>query len=132
MTPFWTFLTFSLLSYIEIYIEYREKASGVMWEPLGGSKNVKKLFVLFGPYISQNRSMLVDFQKRCFWDTLPLSVGPARCQTLTISGGSKTFFYFSSKKIFKGKKNIWGGILFIFLEILKMHDFNKNVHASYM
>ena len=28
MTPFWTFLTFSLLSYIEIYIEYREKASG--------------------------------------------------------------------------------------------------------
>jgi len=52
MTPFWTFLTFSLLSYIEIYIEYREKASGVMWEPLGGSKNVKKLFVLFGPYIS--------------------------------------------------------------------------------
>ena len=48
--------------------------------------------------------MLVDFQKRCFWDTLPLSVGPARCQTLTISGGSKTFFYFSSKKIFKGKK----------------------------
>ena len=28
MTPFWTFLTFSLLSYIEIYIEYREKALG--------------------------------------------------------------------------------------------------------
>ena len=32
MTPFWSFLTFSLLSYIDIYIEYRERASGIMWE----------------------------------------------------------------------------------------------------
>ena len=39
MTPFWSFLTFSLLSYIDIYIEYRERASGIMWECLGGSKN---------------------------------------------------------------------------------------------
>ena len=49
MTPFWSFLTFSLLSYIEIYIEYREKASGVMWEPLGGSKNVKKIVCVIWP-----------------------------------------------------------------------------------
>ena len=47
MTPFWSFLTFSLLSYIEIYIEYREKASGVMWEPLGGSKKIKKNFLCY-------------------------------------------------------------------------------------
>ena len=52
-TPFKSFLTFSLLSYIEIYIEYRETASGVMWEPLRGSKKFQKIFfVLFGSYRS--------------------------------------------------------------------------------
>ncbi len=51
MTPFWSFLTFSLLSYIEIYIEYREKASGVMWEPLGGSKKNKKFFFCYLAHI---------------------------------------------------------------------------------
>ena len=51
MTPFWSFLTFSLLSYIEIYIEYREKASGVMWEPLGGSKKILKFFLCYLAHI---------------------------------------------------------------------------------
>ena len=51
--PFWSFFSFSLLSYIEIYIEYRETSSGVMWEPLRGSKKLRKIFfVLFGPYRS--------------------------------------------------------------------------------
>ena len=43
-------MTFALLSYIEIYIEYREKASGVMWEPLGVSKK-KKILVCYLAHI---------------------------------------------------------------------------------
>ncbi len=49
-TPFWSFLIFSLLSYIEIYIEYRETARREGCIPYMGSqpKNFDG-FVFFGP-----------------------------------------------------------------------------------
>jgi hypothetical protein len=50
MTVFRSFLSFSLLSYTEIYIEYRETALRGYGGPLGGSKNSKKKkIVTFSP-----------------------------------------------------------------------------------
>jgi len=66
-TVFRSFLSFSLLSYIEIYIEYRETALRAYGGPLGGPKIPKKKNCDIFTLIINKLDMDFDFSKKVFF-----------------------------------------------------------------